>query len=381
MGLAIRVTPVETKADLEAFIELPVRLYRDHPGYVAPLALERRQHLSAKHNPYFDHAEVQLFLARRGGDVVGRISAQIDRAWAEKYGDFTAHFGFLDAIDDGDVFDALLTTAGQWAAARGQRRLLGPFSFSTNEETGLLVEGFDSWPALLMPYNPPWAGPRLESLGFAKAKDLWAYDYDMIGARPFQGEKLMKRLSRNAKVEFRMMDPKRFEDDVRIIVDIFNDAWSLNWGFVPMTEPEINAMARNLKPILPREMVWIGSLDGEPVCMIVALPNLPQALKGLDGKLLPFGWVKFLWRWKVKGLSQMRVILFGVRKAYRRGVTGSALALACLDYLRSSTRAIGYTRAELGWVLEDNVDMRGVADSVEGVRHKVYRVYEKHLAV
>lgn len=380
MSGPITVAPVESRRDLDEFITLPVDLYRDHPGYVAPLKLERQQTLSAKTNPYFDHAEVQLFLARRDGRPVGRISAQIDRAWAEKYRDSTAHFGFLDAVDDPAVFDALLKTAEEWARARGQKRVLGPLSFSTNEETGLLIEGFDSWPALLMPYSPPWAGGRVEACGYVKAKDIWAYDYDMIGARPFAGEKLLARLRRNASIEFRMMDPKRFEADVRIIVDIFNDAWSKNWGFVPMTEAEINAMARNLKPVLPPEMVWIGSLNGEPVCMIVALPNLPQAMRGLDGKLLPLGWAKFLWRWKVKGLTHMRVLLFGVRHAYRGGITGSALALACLDKLRSATVALGYRRAELGWVLEDNLEMRGVADSVEGVRHKIYRIYEKSLA-
>lgn len=380
MSGPIIVTPVETARDLDRFIAFPVDLYRDHAGYVAPLTLERKQTLSAKTNPYFDHAEVQLFLARRGREIVGRISAQIDRAWAERYRDSTAHFGFLDAIDDRAVFDALLKTAEDWARVRGQQRVLGPFSFSTNEETGLLVEGFDSWPSLLMPYNPPWASAHVEACGFAKAKDLWAYDYDMVNARPFGGEKFLARLRRNASIEFRMVDPKRFEEDVRIIVDIFNDAWSKNWGFVPMSEAEINAMARNLKPVLPREMVWIGSIDGRPAAMIVALPNLPEALRGLDGKLLPFGWAKLLWRWKVKGLKQMRVLLFGVRQADRGGITGSALAIACVDHVRREARKLGYTRAELGWVLEDNAEMRAVADSVEGVRHKTYRIYEKNLS-
>lgn len=379
MSGPITVTPVENKRDLAAFIQLPVDLYRDHPGYVAPLALERRQTLSAKTNPYFDHAEVQLFLARRDGKVVGRISAQIDQAWAEKYRDFTAHFGFLDAVDDRSVFDALLKTAEEWARARGQKRLLGPFSFSTNEETGLLVDGFDSWPSLLMPYSPPWAGVCVEACGFVKAKDLFAYDYDLVGARPFGGPRLLKRLERSAHIEFRRLDPKRMEDDVRTIVDIFNDAWSRNWGFVPMSAAEINAMARNLKPVLQRDMVWIGSFDGRPAAMIVALPNLPEALRGLDGRLLPFGWAKFLWRWKVKGLSQMRVLLFGVRHANRGSLAGSALALTCVDYVRREALRLGYTRSELGWVLEDNEDMRSVADSVGGVRHKTYRVYEKNL--
>jgi GNAT superfamily N-acetyltransferase len=380
MSEPVTVTPVETARDRAAFIHLPIALYRGHPGHVAPLNLERRQVLSAKHNPYFDHAEVALFLARRGGRVVGRITAQHDRAWAEKYRDSTAHFGFLDAIDDRSVFDALLATAEDWARARGLGRVLGPFSFSTNEETGLLIDGFESWPSLLMPYHPPYAGRHVEACGYRKAKDLFAYDYDIIGARPFGGEKLLNRLARNSAVEFRMMDPKRFEEDVRIIVDIFNDAWAKNWGFVPMSEAEINAMARNLKPVLPRDMVWIGSVDGEPVAMVVALPNLPEALRGLDGALLPFGWAKFLWRWKVKGLSEMRVLLFGVRHAYRGGVLGSALALACVDKVRAAARALGYRRAELGWVLEDNAEMRAVADSVEGRVHKTYRVYEKILA-
>jgi hypothetical protein len=381
MSGPIAVTPVESKRDLDAFIQFPIDLYRTHPGYVAPLTLERKQTLSAKTNPYFDHAEAQLFLARRGGEIVGRISAQIDRAWAEKYRDLTAHFGFLDAVDDRAVFDALLKTAEDWARARGQSRVLGPFSFSTNEETGLLIEGFESWPTLLMPYNPPWAGAHVEACGYVKAKDVWAYDYDLIGARPFGGDRLLARLRRSASIEFRMIDLKRFEEDVRIIVDIFNDAWSRNWGFVPMTEGEVNAMARNLKPVLQREMVWIGSIDGRPAAMIVALPNLPEALRGLDGKLLPFGWAKFLWRWKVKGLKQMRVLLFGVRHGDRGGITGSVLAIACVDHVRREALRLGYTRAELGWVLEDNDDMRAVADSVEGMRHKTYRIYEKKIAV
>lgn len=375
-----RILPVADSRTLDAFITLPSRLYRGHPGFVQPLLFERRQALTPGKNPYFGHAEAQLFLAYRGDEPVGRVSAQIDRLHLQRHGDATGHFGFVDAADDPALFRALLEAAESWLKNRGMRRAVGPFNFSTNEEIGLLVEGFDAPPMMMMPYSPPFAGRHVENAGYVKAKDLIAYDYDVMNAPAITHAGIMARAGGDAEVTVRKVEMRNFERDLGIILDIFNDAWSDNWGYVPMTAAEIAHAAASMKPLVEPELVVIASVGGEPASMIVCLPNIYEALSDLDGRLLPFGWAKLLWRLKVGKLTSGRVLLFGLRKKFQRSALGSALILQVLDALRLGGRKTGVSRAELSWILEDNLAMRKIIEKVGGRGYKTYRVYEKALA-
>jgi GNAT superfamily N-acetyltransferase len=374
-GLA--VVPVAGRRLLDRFIALPTALYRGAPGFEAPLMLERREALSPAKNPFYAHAEVQLWVALRGGRPVGRISAQVDRLWLERYQDATGHFGFLDAVDDAAVFHALTRTAEAWLAARGMRRALGPLSLSTNEESGLLVDGFASRPMLLMPYHPPYAGPRLAAEGYAPAKDLIAYDYDVIDAPPFRAPKVVQRAMAGGGFTLRTLDPRRYQDDINAALAIYRDAWSENWGYVPPTQAETEHTVRSMKPLVRPDMVILAESGGEPVGMIVCVPNLAEAAAGLDGRLVPLGWARLLWRLKVRGLRTSRVLLFGVLQRLQGTALGSAIALALLQRLRDNGRRAGFTHAELSWILEDNVPMRRIIEGIGGVAYKRLRVYEK----
>ena len=244
----IVVTPVSGKSDLKAFINLPKRLYAGHKGYIPHLDAERREAFSPGKNPLFGHVEVQFFLARRGARVVGRIAAQVDRAYLERYADDTGHFGCLAAEDDPAIFAALFAAAETWLRSKGLKRATGPFSLSVNEEVGLLVWGFESRPVLLVPYDPPYAGARVEACGYAKLKDVFSYDYDVQNAPETIGAKLMARAGMAGRVKVRTANMKMFDAEVRTLVGIFNDAWSDNWGFVPFTQAEIDHAVESLRP-------------------------------------------------------------------------------------------------------------------------------------
>ncbi|MFQ5466586.1 MAG: dATP pyrophosphohydrolase [Kiloniellaceae bacterium] len=374
----IRIEAVRGRRQLDRFIRLPGRLYAGHAGYVEPLTFERRAALGHKANPYFQHAKAEYWLAWRGARLVGRISAQIDDLSLERYQDATGHFGLLDAEDDPVVFAALIATAEDWLRDHGMRRARGPFNLSINEESGLLIEGFHTPAVMMMGYAPPYAGPRVEALGYAKVKDLIAYDYDVTKASA-GGRELLRRAAGSESVELRMMNMARYHQDLGVILDIFNDAWSRNWGFVPFTEAEMTRVAKEMRPLIRPEMVWIASINATPAAMIVCLPNLNEAIADLDGRLLPFGWLKLLWRLKFGGLRTSRVVMMGLRRAYRNTPLGSAVVLMMIESLRARMDANGFHRAELSWVLEDNRPMRAMIEGIGGDPYKVYRIYEKAL--
>ncbi len=378
-GAELRIEPVRNRSGLETFIAVPERLYAGRRGYVPPLRLERRQALSPRHNPYFEHATAQLWVAWRGGRPVGRISAQIDRLYLARHGDDTGHFGFLDAEDDPDLFRALTATAESWLRAQGMRRALGPLNLSINEEIGLLVDGFDERPMMMMGFSPPYAGPRLEGLGYAKAKDVLAYDYNIARDVSERTRQRMRRARNDPAIAVRTLDMGRFHDELALVIDIFNDAWSQNWGFVPFTRAELEAVAKALKPLVRTELVALASVGGEPAAMLVALPNLSEAIADLGGRLLPFGWAKLLWRLKVARPRSARVLLMGVRRKHHRGPVGSALMLALFDSFYEGMRRLGIDHAELSWILEDNAPMRAVLEGLGARVYKTYRIYEKAL--
>lgn len=376
----LRLVEVADGGDLDEFIRLPHRLYRGHAAYVAPLTMERRESLSAAKNPYFRHARTRFWLACRGSTPVGRISAQVDELSLARHGATLGHFGLLEAEDDPAILRALTGAAEGWLRAQGMDRVRGPFNLSINEECGLLVDGFDARPVMMMGYQPPYLGRRLEEQGYAKAKDLLAYDYDIAGAKPIDPRGILKRVTTDGRVRVRPIDMKRYRADLGLILDVFNDAWSENWGFLPFTEDEIVHAAASMKPLIRPDLVWIAEVDGEAAAMIVCLPNLNEAIADLGGSLLPFGWAKLLWRLKVGGVRSCRVPLFGVRKRHHRTPLGAALVLLMLEALRNSAAKAGFRHAELSWILEDNRAIRQVIEGIGARPYKTYRIYEKALA-
>ena len=365
---------------MERFIRLPHALFRGDPAWVPPLLAERRDALSPKKNPWFRHAEAAFWIARRDGRDVGRVSAQEDGlAPPDGDGARIGHFGLLAAEDDGAVFAALLAAAEGWVAGRGLRRVRGPFSLSINEQAGLLVSGFDAPPMMLMPHDPPYAGVRLEALGYRKARDLLAYAYDMEAPLLPAAEAVVGR-GLPSGVTLRPMRRAALREEVAALIGIFNDAWAGNWGFTPFTPEEVAHLADELRPLLHEKLVWFAEVKGEPAAFAVCLPNLNEAIRDLSGRLLPFGWARLLWRLKVAGVRTARVPLMGVRRSLGGGLLGRVLPLFLVDALRREALALGIRRVEMSWVLEDNAPMRRLAETFGARAYKTFRLYERELA-
>ncbi len=375
----VTVAPVDDGAALKTFITLPRRIYANDPLWVQPLEFERRGHLNRKSNPFFGHADAAFWLAWRDGRPVGRISAQVDRMSLARHDDATGHFGFLEADDDPAVFAALFGAAEDWLRRHGMKRARGPFSLSINDESGLLVEGFDTAPFMMMGHAPAYYGGRVEQQGYGKARDLLAYIYDFSRPLPAFVETMAEKARTSHKIVVRSLTGANYARDISVIMDIFNDAWSANWGFVPFAEDEIQHVAKELKPLLRDDFVCIADVDGTPAAMMVGLPNLNEAIRDLNGRLLPFGWARLLWRLKLGAVATARVPLMGVRRAYHRTPVGAALACAIISRIRASGIRHGVRQVEASWILEDNMGMRRLVESA-GCRHyKTYRVYEKAL--
>lgn len=378
-GVTIDIRQVTTKADRDVFIQVPFDLYKDDPNWIAPLIFERREHFDPKKNPYFKHARVAMWIAMRDGRPVGRISAQVCDLYLARYKDATGHFGFLEAIDDRQVFEALIATAGGWLADQGMKRIAGPFSFSVNDECGLLIDGHDIPPVLMMNYAPSYYATHLEQLGFAKAKDLFAYEYGRELELPRALAKMLARARASGEIEVRPFRMSRLDDELAIVIDIFNDAWADNWGFVPMTDGEVKALGTNLKLLVRGEYGAIASYQGEPVAMAITLPDVNDLVADLNGRLLPFGWAKLLWRVKLGRLKSVRLPLMGVRKQYQSGPIGAALATAVIDAVRSFHHGRGFERCELSWVLDDNEPMVNLAKFLGARHYKTYRIFQRAL--
>lgn len=379
MNNPIEVRPVTTPAEFDSFVRLPVELHRGKPNWVPPLVLERKEALSPKHNPYFRHADVQFFLAWRGDKPVGRIGAQVCRIFTAKHGADIGHFSLIDAIDDAAVFAALFAAAEGWLRSRGMRHALGPFDLSINEQLGILVEGFDTPPMMMMGHAEPYHARHVEAAGYAKAKDLLAYIYDCASPPPKAATRLLEK-ARDPRIVMRPMGKNPYKDEVRLALDIFNDAWSDNWSAIPLTPEEIDYLGKSMWPILDKKLVWIAEVDGEAAGFVVVLPNLHEAIADLDGEILPFGWAKLLWRLKVRGLKSARVPLMGVRRKYAATAMGAALPFMLIDSMRQAGVAAGYATAELSWILEDNMPVRRVIESFGGKVYKTYRMYRKAIA-
>lgn len=374
----VEIQPVAGKAMLDRFIRLPMRLGRSDPNYIPPLIFERQESLTPKTNPFFEHADVQFWLAVRDGQDVGRISAQIDHLNPQT-ADGVGHFGMVAAEDDPEVFAALFAAAEAWLRARGCRTALGPVNLSTNEEVGLLVDGADTPPMFMMSHDARHVGPRIEGQGYAKAKDIFAYICSVADDLPAP---ILSRIRKGLPegVTLRTVNMKRFDEDVQTLTGILNDAWSGNWGFTPTTEAETKALANNLKLLIDPRLTWFAEIDGEPAGFMILLPNINEAIRDLGGKLFPFGWAKLLWRLKVKGPKTGRVPLMGVKRQFAASRRGQLLPFLLIDAVARAARKLGYERYELSWILEDNLAMRRICDAGGARVYKTYRLYEKALA-
>lgn len=372
--MSVEVVAVGTPAELDRFIRLPARLHAADRSFVVPLQLERREALSTAKNPFFQHAEAQLWLARRDGRDVGRISAQVDTLVHDPD---VGHFGMIAAEDDAEVFAALFAAAESWLKARGKTRVLGPFNLSINEEMGLLIDGFDTPPMLLMGHDARHVAGRVEALGYAKAKDVVAYLYDIGKDLPPAARRMMAK-PRPAGMTVRHLDTKRYRAEFDTVTAIFNDAWSQNWGFIPFTEAEIAHMAKAMKPLIDPSCVAIVEMNGEAIGFGIALPNLNEIIADFNGRLLPFNWARLLWRLK-RGSGTARVPLMGVRRSFAKGLIGGLAPYLIIDEMRQGLLAKGTREVELSWILEDNRPMRSMIESLGAKPYKTYRIYEKTL--
>jgi len=378
---AVTVVPVEGSALWRAFHRLPYALYKDDPNWVAPLLLERRFHFDKTHNPFFQHAKAAFWLAYRDGVPVGRITAQIDALHLARYNDATGHFGFIEGIDDPLVFEALLGAAESWLRSEGMRRCVGPVSFSMWDEPGLLVEGFDRPPCVLMGHALPYYQNHIVAQGYTKTQDLLAYDHDMGPPLQQTMERIVARGQEKHHFKYRTirMDRKSFKSEVVLLLNILNDAWSDNWGFVEVTDAEVDEMVMMFKMVLRPDSVVIAEYQGEAAGFALTLPDINEAIRDLDGRLFPFGFVKLLWRLKVSGVPSLRMPLMGVRRKWQNSQIGAVLALSIIRQMRLSHIARGIVRGELSWILDSNERMKHMITLIGGTIYKRYRIYEKAL--
>ena len=379
MSAALVIEPVRTSAQRRAFIDLPYRLYEKDPHWVPPLKDEVRALLDPRKNPWFEHGRLELLLAKRDGKTVGRISAQIDDLWTERYPG-EGHWGLFEA-EDQETAAALLDAAQDWLRGKGMTRSLGPFSISIWDEPGLLVEGFEESPLVMMGHHKPSYAGWIEAAGYEKIRDLYTFALDIrIDMIPVV-DRLIKAGEKSDRIRIRNADKSRFDEEAALILDILNDAWSDNWGFVPLTDAEIAYAGKKLKPIIVEDLVKIAEVEGEPVAFMLTIPDVNEHLKDLGGRLFPFNWARLLWRLRDPSrVSRVRVPLMGVRKSHQRGRLASQLAFMMIEYTRQTcVEKYGVHFGEFGWVLEDNAGMMSIAQLPgAGINH-VYRVYGKPL--
>ncbi len=366
----IQIQKVEGKRALMNFIKLPWKIYRDDPHWVPPLIRERKNFFNPQKNPFYRHSQIELFLAVDGTKPIGRIAALVNHNHNRFHQEKTGFFGFFEVPPQYPIAQRLLDQACCWLREKGMKVMRGPMNFSTNDECGLLIEGFDSSPTIMMPYNPPYYQEYMEKYGLEKAKDLYAYLIDHSQQPPERMIKVAERVKEKEGLHIRQVNLKRFEDEVRLIKQIYNQAWSNNWGFVPMTDEEFDHLAKELKKLVVPELVLIAEVDDEPAGFSMALPDYNQALKKVNGRLFPWGLFKLLWY--VKRIDSIRVLTMGVVHKYqKRGID-------LIFYLETFNRGVkkGYKRGELSWILEDNLLMNRALEDLGAKIYKKYRIYE-----
>jgi hypothetical protein len=360
---------VKDRHDLMAFIRFPWKIYQGNPYWVPPLIKDQLQKFSPE-SAFRAHAEMILYLAHRGGEIVGRIAGIIDHHYIQFHQEKLGFFGFFESVEDGEVAHLLLSSVAAWLRERGMEKMAGPMNPSTNDECGLLINAFDSSPCLMMPYNPPYYPALLEGWGLKKAMDLYAYWLEKTFFNYDRLNRITERiLKRESHLSVRPLNLRRFDEEVKIIKDIYNNSWSKNWGFVPMTEGEIDDLAKNLKPIIVPELILFAYWGETPVGFSAALPDYNVVLKHLNGKLGLLGSIKFLYF--SRKINTVRIMLLGVKHSFqKKGVEG----LLYIEIFKRGTQK-GYPQGECSWILENNLLMQHGIEAMGGKRYKTYRIY------
>ncbi len=367
---AITIRPVRTKSDRKLFIEIQWMMNRDMPAWVPPLRMDRWKLTDVKKNPFYQHAEVEFYIAERNGQPVGRIGAIVNHNHNREHGESMGFFGFFESVNDQEVSKALLDTARAFVKAHGATQFRGPVTPSVNDEYGLLVDGFDRTPAVLMSYNPPYYAALLESYGLRKVKDLLAYLMDQETVYSDRLERANRLVRERQEIELRPIDMKHFHDDVERLKEVYNRAWAKNWGAVPMTDDEIDALAADLKPVVVPELVLFAFKKGKVIGFALSLPDINQALRfNRSGGLVTGLW--HLWS-KKRHIDTVRIIALGTLPEYLN--TGAAGVLFYETAVRA--KRLGYRYGEASWVLEDNAPMVKSAEALKGVISKRYRLYQ-----
>ena len=372
----IRIEPVATRSELKDFVMFPFALYRDDPYWVPPLIGERMQHFDPKHNPFFEHAEMQMFRAIRGTTTVGTIAAIDDRLHPQVWNEPVGFFGLFETIDDYAVAEALFSAASLWLGARGREIMRGPVNININDECGLLIDGFDGMPVIMMTYNPRYYPPFLDRYGFVKAKDLYAFKTE-VGSFGKNMENVPPRVARVSKiakerygVRIRHVDLSRLKEEVELIKPIYREAWNKNWGALPMSDAEFDYMADALKPVLDADLTYLAYLGDKAVGCFITLPDFCQVAYHMNGRLFPLGWAKFLW-YKRK-ITGMRVLIMGVLEEHRlKGIE----SLFYLEAVRVAQQK-GYEWVETSWILEDNYKVIRGIEMMGSKRYRTYRLYD-----
>jgi hypothetical protein len=379
MSQAVTVRPVESKADKKAFVNLVWDVYRDDPAWVPPLKAEVHALITPGKNPWFEHSKAQFWIAEQGGRTVGRISAQVDDLVQEHMGKGTGQWGMFEALD-GDVAARLIATAEQWLQEQGMIRSLGPFSLSIWDEPGLEVEGFDEPPTVMMGHHRPEYRLWVEASGYEKAKDLLTYEVEIADWWDERIARLIAAGERNPRIRLRRVDKSRFAEEAQVILNLLNDAWAGNWGFVPLTDSEIAHAGKKLKPIIYEDLVRVVEYDGEPAAFMITLPDINELIADLNGELFPFGWAKLLWRLRNPRTRRARVPLMGVASRLHHSRLATQFAFMLIEHTRRDLVSnLGIGVGEFGWILEDNLGMLSIAQLPGARVNHRYRIFEKAL--
>jgi hypothetical protein len=381
MATGLTLIPVATAADRTRFVDLVWRLYANDPNWVPPLKSEVKGLIGGiKTNPWFGHAEAQFWMVERDGRIVGRISAQVDQLVLQHMGPGTGHWGMFECVDDQAVADLLIDTAENWLRAKGMTKAQGPFSLSVWDEPGLLVQGFEGPPTVMMGHHLAYYERLITARGYAGVKDLHCWSLPIGQPFPEMVQRIVAFSERNTKLVTRPVNKANFDAEAALILEILNDAWADNWGFVPLTPAEIAYVGKKLKPIVFEKLIRIAEYEGVPVGFMMTLPDINELTRDLNGNLFPFGWAKLLWRLRKPQVKRMRVPLMGIRKSLQGHRVASLMAFQMIEYIRRDAIAeFGATEGEIGWILDDNGPMRSIADAIDSHVTRTYRVYEKAL--
>jgi hypothetical protein len=378
--MAIHIHQHDPGKSTRDFVRAGFEVFRGDPSWVPPLKMMIEDRLDPRKDPCHTHIAATLFTAWRNGTLVGRTSASIDQAWLAKWRDDTGHFGYFDTIDDEEVARALLDSAESWLRSRGMKRVNGPMSLCANQEIGILISGFEHPPVVDMGHSRAYQGALAERCAYAKEKDLYAWRYESTGQFNGRTAKAWETITALPEVRLRSVNLANLREELGVIMDIYNETWAGKWGYVPISAPELDKMARDLVLVLDPTIAFIAEIDGQPAGMCIAVPNLNEAIADLRGRLLPFNWIRLLWRMKFRTPRSSRLILLGVRERYRKNVKRYG-GLSAAMYVEVAKRGLakGYKWAELGWTREDDAPINLGIRSMGAKIYKTYRVYEKSL--